>query len=76
MNSHVCLFCGESRDPESGVYIRGYYICPGCEIKICCLTVDSANYEYYRNGLKRIWCLADTCSPWDEACFWASLARR
>ncbi|WP_245561174.1 sigma factor G inhibitor Gin [Desulfoscipio gibsoniae] len=54
---------------EQGIYIRGYYICPDCEAKICCLTLDSVNYDYYRNGLKRIWCLTGNCSPSDDACF-------
>lgn len=69
MNGCVCFFCGSERTMEQGIYIRGYYICPDCEAKICCLTLDSVNYDYYRNGLKRIWCLTGNCSPSDDACF-------
>ncbi len=69
MSECVCFFCGSDRAVEQGIYFRGYYICPDCEGKICYLTVDSVNYEYYRNGLKRIWCLVDNCSSSDNACF-------
>ncbi|WP_347489590.1 sigma factor G inhibitor Gin [Desulfoscipio sp. XC116] len=54
---------------KQGICIWGYYICSDCEEKICCLTMDSIDYEYYRNGFKSMWCLADNCSPSGNACF-------
>ncbi|WP_161821033.1 sigma factor G inhibitor Gin [Sporotomaculum syntrophicum] len=69
MSKCVCFFCGSDLVVEQGIYFRGYYICSNCEDKICHLTVDSLNYEFYRNGFKRIWCLLENCSASGNSCF-------
>ncbi|RJQ27546.1 MAG: sigma-G inhibitor, Gin [Peptococcaceae bacterium] len=59
-----CLFCRQQRPVTGeGLLIRGYFICAACEAKITLLYREDPDYDFYLNGLKKIW-----HSPGDGNC--------
>lgn len=56
VQSTACILCRQfRRDEKQGLYVRGNYICPACEVKIISLTRNDPDYDIYISGLKKIW---------------------
>ncbi|TEB08489.1 Inhibitor of sigma-G Gin [Pelotomaculum schinkii] len=55
--SPTCILC---RRPQltafEGLMVKGRYICNECERRIIVLDRGDPDYDYYKWGLKKIWC--------------------
>jgi hypothetical protein len=40
----------------AGLMVKGRYICNECERRIIVLDREDPDYDYYKWGLKKIWC--------------------
>lgn len=51
-----CILCRKClQHHDSGLWIKGHYICPQCEARIIVLSRDDPDYDHYKWGLKKIW---------------------
>lgn len=68
MEVENCIFCRQLRPVgEEGLLIKGYFICAACEAKIASLYREDPDYDFYLNGLKKIWRLSEaTCERMEE----------
>ncbi len=53
--SERCLVCGCEGILFSGIIIRGGFICGSCEKKLVSISCNDFFYDFYINGLKKIW---------------------
>lgn len=51
-----CVLCQhEIIGDEQVLLVKGSCICPDCEARIVRLHIDDLEYDYYKNGLKKVW---------------------
>ncbi|OPY58652.1 MAG: Inhibitor of sigma-G Gin [Pelotomaculum sp. PtaU1.Bin035] len=56
----VCIICGQMfKENKQGLFINGHYICPECENGVVALSADDPGYNFYKMGLKKIWCFSN-----------------
>lgn len=59
VESRDCILCGRScPDGNQGLYLRGFFICLDCEVKIISIPVSDPIYQIYMKKLKKIWSYA------------------
>ncbi|OPX85159.1 MAG: Inhibitor of sigma-G Gin [Pelotomaculum sp. PtaB.Bin104] len=51
-----CILCRElALETEQALRVNGHCICSGCEARIVGLRAEDPEYDYYKNGLKKVW---------------------
>ncbi|ACV61060.1 conserved hypothetical protein [Desulfofarcimen acetoxidans DSM 771] len=55
-----CICCNKEKiTGYNGVMINKKYICEDCEKQIKTIKIDDPKYNFYINGLKKIWCCGE-----------------